>query len=45
MLGAGVGAARVAIGASSLLRLQPAGVAVASIRYMGHKDVIVYFPC
>ena len=37
---AGVGAARVYIGASSLLQRQPAHVAVAAI---GHKDVIVHF--
>ena len=43
MLGVGVGVARVHIGASSLLQLQPAHMAVASIRYIGHKDVIVYF--
>ena len=43
MLGAGAGVARVYIGASSLLQLQPAHVTVASMRYIGHKDVIVYF--
>ena len=42
-LGAGVGAASVHIGASSLLQPQPAHVAVASIRYIGHKDEMVYF--
>ena len=43
MLGAGAGVARLYIGASTLLQLQPAHVTVASIRYIGHKDVIVYF--
>ena len=43
MLGAGAGVARVYIGASSLLQLQPAHVTVASIRCIGHEDVIVYF--
>ena len=43
MLGAvvGAGAVRVHIGASSLL--QAMRMAVASIRYIGRKDVIVYF--
>ena len=40
ILEAGVGAARVHIGASSLLQRQPAHVAVAAV---GHKDVIVHF--
>ena len=43
--GAGAGAVRVHIGASSLLQRQPVRMAVASIRYIGHKDVIVYFCC
>ena len=42
-LGAGAGAARVHIGASSLLQRRPLRMAVASIRYIGHKDVIEYF--
>ena len=44
---AGAGAVRVQIGASSLLQRQPVRMpvrmAVASIRCIGHKDVIVYF--
>ena len=42
-VGAGAGAVRVQIGASSLLQRQPVRMAVASIRCIGHKDVIVYF--
>ena len=37
------GAVREQIGASSLLQRQPVPIAVASIRCIGHKDVIVYF--
>ena len=46
VVGAGpaeAGAVRVQIGASSLLQRQPVRMAVASIRCIGHKDVIVYF--
>ena len=42
-LWAGAGAVRVQIGASSLLQRRPVHMAIASIRYTGHKDVIVYF--
>ena len=44
VVGAGAGAARVHIRASSLLQLQPVRMAmtVASIRYVGQK-VMVYF--
>ena len=37
---AGAGAVRVQIGASSLLQRRPVRMAVASIRCIGHKDVI-----
>ena len=43
VVGAGAGAAGVHIGALPLLQRRPVGMSVASIRYMGHKDVVVYF--
>ena len=36
-------AVRGQIGASSLLQRQSVRIAVASIRCIGHRDVIVYF--
>ena len=44
VVGAGAGAAGVHIGALPLLQRRPVGMSVASIRYMGHKDVVVLLP-